>query len=236
MQQMFQTKRRKATRMIPMAQTESSETRTPRKRGRGADPEQTRAALLDAAFDSLRHDGFRATTARSIATRADCNQAAIYYHFGGIDELLVETLTRSSHRRLDRYREALAGVDDLPPLLQLLQELYAEDTSSGHMAVLTELAGGVTANPSLRDGIERATEGWLEFVESKITEVAEAMNLGALAPAAPDVADLLFSLVVGVELRNRIDGRDDRGERAFRLGQLAVMLAGQVIPATTDES
>ena len=213
--------------MMPMAQTKPTEARTPRKRGRGADPEQTQAALVDAAFDSLRHDGFRATTARSIATRADCNQAAIYYHFGGIDELLVDALTHSSHRRLARYREALDGVDDLPTLLQLLQELYAEDTSSGHMAVLTELAGGVTANPNLREGIERATDGWLEFVEAKITEVAEAMNLGALAPAAPDLADLLFSLVVGVELRNRIDGRDDRADRSFRLGQL-VLMASQV--------
>jgi len=215
--------------MIPMAQTETNETPAPRKRGRGADPEQTRASLVEAAFESLRLDGFRATTARSIATRAACNQAAIYYHFGGIDELLVEALTQSSHRRLARYQDALAGVDDLPTLLTMLQELYGEDTDSGHMAVLTELAGGVTANPSLRDGIEQATEGWLEFVESKISEVAEAMDLGALAPVASDLADLLFSLVVGVELRNRIDGRSDRADRLFRLGQLATMLASQTL-------
>ena len=71
-----------------------------RKRGRGADPEQTKDELLSAAIASLVEDGYRGTTARSIAARAQCNQAAIYYHFGGIEPLLIGALQRSSAERL----------------------------------------------------------------------------------------------------------------------------------------
>ena len=131
---------------------------TPRKRGRGADPAQTKADLIDAAIASLVEDGYRGTTARSIAARAGCNQAAIYYHFNGIEPLLVEALHHSSAERLSRYQNALQPDDTLPQLVARLEALYREDRNSGHMALLTELVGGITATPELRAGIEAATE------------------------------------------------------------------------------
>lgn len=197
--------------------------RTARKRGRGADPEETKAALIAAAFDTLREDGFANTTARSIANRAECNQAAIYYHFGGIEPLLLESLSASNQRRLDRYRAALAEPHDLPALVTVLAELYDEDRESGHLAVLTELAGGIAASPDLRQGIDDATGPWLRFVEEQVQLAAANVPFGAMIPAA-DLADLVFSLVIGLELRNKIDGRDDRAERLFRLAGLAAAL------------
>ncbi len=190
-----------------------------RKRGRGADPEQTRTTLIDAAAESLRIDGYGGTTARSIAGRADCNQAAIYYHFGGMDALLIAALKRGSADRLERYRSALSVDLDLPALVTQLDELYREDRESGHLAVMAELVGGITANPDLRAGIEESTGEWLVYVEEKIAEVAATTPFGAMVPAA-ELADVIFSLVIGVELRSKIDGRNDRAERIFNLGKI----------------
>lgn len=195
-----------------------------RKRGRGADPAETRLTLCGAAITSLLELGYSGTTARSIAARAECNQAAIYYHFGGIDELLIEALRLSSAERLERYTDALPEVSDLGELVTRLQALYEEDSKSGHLGLLTELIGGVTATPELQAGIQRATTPWLEFVEARVAEAAATVPFGALLPT-DDLADLIFSLIVGVELRNKIDGSSDRSTRLFELAALAVRLS-----------
>lgn len=203
----------------------------PRKRGRGADPAQTRADLVDAAIASLVEDGYRGTTARSIATRANCNQAAIYYHFNGIEPLLIEALEQSSVRVLRRYEDALRDDAAIPELVQRLEGLYREDRDSGHLALLTEMVGGITASPELRAGIETAIQPWLTFVEEQIRHHAETLPFGSLLPTT-ELADLIFSLIVGVELRNRLDDNHERSDRLFQLGQLvAALVATQGGPA-----
>lgn len=200
---------------------------TRRKRGRGADPEATRRALTEAAFESVRTLGLRGTTARSIASLAGCNQAAIYYHFDGIEQLLIHALEQSSELRLARYREALGEAMPLPELVERLASLYEEDRASGHLEMLAELMGGITATPELRAGIDEATQPWLRFVEDRITSLAADVPYGAAVPAE-DLADLVFSLVIGLELRNKVDGNTDRSMRLFRLASLAAAL----IPTT----
>ncbi len=207
-----------------MAKATKNDEPAKRKRGRGADPELMKATLVDAAANSLIEEGFRGTTARSIASRAACNQAAIYYHFGGIDALLLAALEKGSNARLERYKAAITDVADLPALVNTLQALHTEDVESGHMAVLTELLGGITANPELREGIEATTKPWLEFIELKVAEAAESVSFGSFLPAA-DLADVIFSLVAGIELRNKLDGQVERSDRLFRFAGLVASLA-----------
>jgi AcrR family transcriptional regulator len=198
----------------------------PRKRGRGADPEQTRLALVDAAFDTLRHDGFRGATARAIAERAHCNQTTIYYHFGGIPPLLIAALRASSHRRLDRYRSTLTDLTTAPEVLACLTELHDDDVASGHLDVMVELVGGITAEPALRAGIESCIHEWLDFVSERIATTMAATPLGPLVPVA-EVTDLVFSLVIGLEMRTKIDGDESRFGRIANLAQLmAPMITG----------
>ncbi len=216
-------------RLVATKNTKSGSAPT-RKRGRGADPELMRATLVEAAASSLREAGFGGTTARSIAERATCNQAAIYYHFGGIDSLLLAALEKGSAARLARYKIALDGERDLPALVATLQELHAEDVASGHLAVLSELLGGITANPDLRLGIEESTQPWIEFIEKQIEEAARSLSFGSVLPTA-DLADLVFSLVMGVELRNKLDGQVDRSDRIFRFAALLATLVQSQQPA-----
>ena len=75
--------------------------------GPGADPDRTRRQLLDAAIAPSTAEGLRGATARAVAAAAGCNQASIYYHFGGMAELLVAALLDSNERRFAAYREVL---------------------------------------------------------------------------------------------------------------------------------
>jgi AcrR family transcriptional regulator len=204
---------------------------TPRKRGRGADPESTRRALVEAAFETLRHDGFRGATARAIAERAHCNQATIYYHFGGIPPLLIEALRVSSVDRLARYRTALAGLADPAAVLGALDALHDDDVASGHPVVMVELIGGIIAEPELRTGVEHCVHDWLDFVSETITATLAGTPFGSLAPAR-EVADLVFSLVIGIEMRTKLDGDTGRFGRIVNLAQLLAALLPKG-PATT---
>jgi len=163
---------------------------------------------------------------------ASDHQAAIYYHFGGIDALLVEALRRSSNRRLVLYKETFGEVSDLGALIDTIQELYRADRESGHLEVLTELVGGLTSSPELKQGIADVTEPWLEFVEAKTREAASSGTPLAGALPAEDVTNMLFSLVLGLEMRSKIDGDFERADRVFRLARLA---AG-MLPAITKKS
>jgi AcrR family transcriptional regulator len=196
-----------------------------------ADPDQTRQALVEAAFETLRHDGFRGATARAIADRARCNQATIYYHFGGIPPLLVEALRVSSERRLDRYREALSDLTTAADVLAALDDLHRDDVATGHLTVMVELVGGITAEPSLREGIETCIKQWLDFVSERITTTLAATPFGPLMPAT-DLADLVFSVVIGLEVRTKLDGDDTRYTRIANLARLlAALVPGAADPA-----
>ena len=58
----------------------------------------TRRALVDAAIESLRFDGFAGASARAIATRAGLNPGLIFYHFGSVADLLLAALAEVSAR------------------------------------------------------------------------------------------------------------------------------------------
>jgi len=98
--------------------------------------------------------------------------------------------------------------------------------------VLTELVGGLTSSPELKQGIADVTEPWLEFVEAKTREAASSGTPLAGALPAEDVTNMLFSLVLGLEMRSKIDGDFERADRMFRLARLA---AG-MLPAITKKS
>jgi AcrR family transcriptional regulator len=65
--------------------------------------EETRQALVSAAVQVLRQEGFAAATARTIASRAGCNQALVFYHFGSVVDLLLAALDAVSEERRRRY-------------------------------------------------------------------------------------------------------------------------------------
>src|SRR3982750_333422 len=88
------------------------------------DAAATRRQMVDAALATLKEEGFARTTARAVARRGGFNQALVYYHFGGLDELLLAALDASSGARLERYRAAIDSAGSTPELLARARELF----------------------------------------------------------------------------------------------------------------
>jgi AcrR family transcriptional regulator len=95
------------------------------------EPDDTPTRLIAAAEQLFVEIGAEATSLRAVARAAHANAAAVHYHFGGRDELLVAVLERHlgplPARRealLDRAVEAAGGS---PPVATLLTALLAPD-------------------------------------------------------------------------------------------------------------
>src|SRR6476660_627490 len=101
-----------------------------------ASGDETRRRLMDAAMQTLREEGYVGTSARAIARRADCNQALIFYHFGGVPELLLAALEAATEERKQAYQQAFAEVGSLAEVVAASRRMHEEDVASGAMQIL----------------------------------------------------------------------------------------------------
>lgn len=191
----------------------------------------TRSALVDAALDVLRTDGFAAATARKIAGRAGVNQGLVFYHFGSVVDLLLAALDEVSARRRERYEAARTSVSKASELVELAAQIFSEDLDSGDAAVLVEMIAGASSTPGLGAAVKSRMEPWNEFAALALQSVlGESPLRQAVEPA--EVAHAVVALYLGLELLSHLDG--DRGpalalfERALHLAPiLDVLVANQ---------
>ena len=78
---------------------------------------KTRERILDTAEDLFANQGISGTSLRALTRAADVNLAAVHYHFGSKDELILEVLRdkiRPVNEERSRRLAALeSGPDDL---------------------------------------------------------------------------------------------------------------------------
>jgi AcrR family transcriptional regulator len=73
----------------------------------GPEDSPTFDALLDAAEQVLRTDGYAQTTSRRVAHEAGLKQQLVYYYFQTMDDLLLATFHRRCERAMERLKQAL---------------------------------------------------------------------------------------------------------------------------------
>ncbi len=82
-----------------------------------------RNRLLDAAEKLFSERGFADTSIRDITAKADCNVAAVNYHFGGKDKLYIEMFRRHMEEVFANYRANIEKVmSSANPTLEKLLE------------------------------------------------------------------------------------------------------------------
>jgi len=107
--------------------------------------DETRAKIVEAALETLHEEGIVGASARTIARRGGFNQSLIFYHFGGINELLLAAVDELSQRRSERYDSRLEQVSTLTEMVRVAGELHAEDMKDGH---ITSTPSGVRHFPT----------------------------------------------------------------------------------------
>lgn len=177
---------------------------------------ETRERLLAAAAETLRTEGYAGTSARTIAKAAGCNSALVFYHFGGVDPLLLAALDRSSQERMTAHREAVAGATTLEELVEAATAIYRADLDGGHITLFSELVGASIARPELRKEIIARAEPWIDFVEQTLDRVIGGSPLARLMPPR-DLAYAAITFYLGVNLFTHLDADRTRTESLFNL-------------------
>jgi AcrR family transcriptional regulator len=176
--------------------------------------DQTRAALVSAALETVQAEGFARTTARAIAQRAGVNQALVFYHYGGVNDLLLAALERSSAERLAAYRSALADVESLDQAAARAAELYREDVAGGHVTVLAELVGASLAHPELAPQLVQRMEPWFAFTRETLGRLLGGTALETLVPVR-ETSFVVVALYLGLNLLSRLDPEGAESQQLF---------------------
>lgn len=165
----------------------------------------TRQALVDAAIEVLRTEGFAGATARSIAGQAGCNQGLVFYHFGSVVNLLLAALDEVSARRKARYETALASVTRTSELVSLATQIFSEDLDSGDAAVLVQMIAGAASTPGLGTAVKERIAPWNDFASAALESVLGRSPVLRLVEV-PEVAHAVVALYLGLELLSQLDG------------------------------
>ena len=183
---------------------------------------ETKDRIIEAASHILRTEGYAGTSARTIAKAAGCNSALIFYHFGGVDPLLLAALDRSAEQRMAAHQKAVAGAKTLEDLVEVATTIYRTDIEGGHITLFTELVGASIARPELREEIVVRAEPWIDFVEETLERVIGGSPLAKLMPPR-DLAYAAITFYLGVNMFTHLDADRTRTEALFGL-------AGRVAP------
>jgi AcrR family transcriptional regulator len=174
-------------------------------------PGTTKAALIDAAVETLKTKGFAGASAREIARTGSFNQALIFYHFGSIQNLMLAALDLVSARRMRAYESRFVEAQTIPELAQLAREIYDEDLENGYVTVLAEMVAGGVSDAELGGEVVARVQPWI-------------------LPAR-DLAFAIIALYLGVDMLSQLEGDHARAESLLDLGRRYAPLAGVVLPS-----
>lgn len=129
-----------------------------------------RAAIVEAAAETLRTQGVEGCTARAIAARAGLAKSAIHYYFEEIDQLVDLAWEQLMGRFVDRLEAAAEAQDDPHRALWSTAELY------------------------LRVGTERSTRIPMMTFDFLVSSVRKA-DTAAVSTTMGRITDLFAKLV-----------------------------------------
>lgn len=148
-------------------------------------PEQRRAAILDAAVAEISARGFARTASRHVAARAGVTHGLLHHYFPDHDSLLAAAFERVALEEMDEVRDTLAS--DRDPLAQLreLTEPYGPGGGESAYRFWFEAWSEAAHSPALRRTSERVAKAWHELV---VGVIERGNATGAFRCAAPHEA------------------------------------------------
>ncbi len=171
---------------------------------------ETRARIIEATLQTILTEGLVGTSARAIAREGDLNQALVFYHFGSIEELLLEALDYANDRRMEKFGPRLDEAQNVSDLLAVVERLFGPRTGADNAAVAA-IVGGWPANSEVGRRILEILQPWEDRVEAALKRCLEGTHVAKLLPVE-DLAYVVSSMVFGVEMMRRVDAKDSRAE------------------------
>ncbi|MEO9324996.1 TetR family transcriptional regulator [Nocardioides sp. C4-1] len=170
----------------------------------------TRQRLIEATAEALRTDGIAGVSARTVAARAEVNQALVFYHFGTMSELIQAATRAAVDDNVAYYRERFAQIGSLRELLEAGHEIHDRERETGNIAVMAQLMAGAQQDLLLAEAARYAMARWCEQIEVVVRRLMADGPLAEVVDPA-GLAQMISAVFIGLEL---YDGVDPLGSRA----------------------
>lgn len=191
---------------------------------------RTAARIRAVAFDALREDGWRATTMRGIAERAEVSPGTIYLSLPSKEHLLLELYGETVARIQQRAADDLAGVRIFAARLRIVMRVALDEIAPFHR-VATEAIGQAIAPDSPVSPFGDETRAPRERMLRLFATVVEDSDLVADRRLREALPELLWGLLMAGMLAWTSDrSREQRRTRA--LVEQAVPMLDRAIRVT----
>lgn len=162
----------------------------------GLESSASRTALLDAAEQLLREQGFAAITSRIIAAKAGLKPQLIHYYFNSMDDLYVEVFRRGAEANLKLLNDAMAAEHPI-------REMWRLSTDPKSARFVTEFVTIANHIDAVRAEISRYARVRRE-IQAEI--IARQLAAKRVEPAVPPVvtAFLLENIAKGFLLESAL--------------------------------
>ncbi|NNU42448.1 TetR/AcrR family transcriptional regulator [Ramlibacter montanisoli] len=159
----------------------------------------TKARILEAAYQRLAREGYAALSVREIARDAGVNFALINYHFASKDKLVLAVLDEANRRLLERQQRMYRSGGGYAEKWAQARRFYENDLASGFVRVLMELYAASMSNPSLREEFRPRINAWFDVIGQVVREAVAEYRLDL--PVPPEVIGCWISnFWMGMEL------------------------------------
>jgi AcrR family transcriptional regulator len=166
----------------------------------------TRDKLLDAAAEALAEDGVAGVSARTVAARAEVNQALVFYHFGSVSGLLDAAVRRSLDLAVASYRDRLADVSTITELVAVGRALHESEQQAGNVAQMAQVMAGARRDETLAAAGRYAMDRWAAELETVLVRVLAGSALQGLVDPG-GLARVVAAGFIGLELYDGVDPR-----------------------------
>jgi AcrR family transcriptional regulator len=196
-------------------------------RRRGVENSAVRAALIEAAEQLIREEGYPSVTARNLADKINLKRQIVHYYFHSMDDLFVAVIRRGADNFRPRLEAALTSAEPL-------RTLWEVNRNPALATLSLELNALANRRPAVRAEVKRFAE---EFRDLQTRVLVQHLEKRRISPELrPIVATVLLTCLSQVlTLESAID--IDRGHaetlefvddclRAFAEGRRSVAFKG----------
>lgn len=176
---------------------------------------ETKARILEAAFQRLAREGYASLSVREIARDAGVNYALINYHFESKDKLVIAVLDEANRRLLERQSRMYQSRASVADKWAQARRFYENDLASGFVRVLMELYAASMSNEALRAQFKPRMNAWFDLVAQAVRDAVDLHGLKL--PVPPEViACWISNFWMGMELAMLTDtGRPELHRQAL---------------------
>ena len=193
-------------------------------RRRGVENSAVRAALIEAAEQLIREEGYPSVTARNLADKINLKRQIVHYYFYSMDDLFIAVIRRGADNLRPRLEAALTSDEPLRTLWEL-------NSNPAQATLSLELNALASRRPAVRAEVKRFAE---EFRDLQTRVLVRHLKKRGMAPSLrPIVATFLLTSISQVlTLETAIDIERGHAEalefvddclRAFAEGRVSPM-------------